>query len=156
MPVYSLNMGDALVLNALAGNSIYTGPPPVGNALQTCSAMILVNPGTGIGGMYHYPAGALTLHERGIVDAMFTAVAPTEAHLFYGNVPGIGDTGAAELVDHMLTHIGHVQRRPATSGAVAVTLAGGVVQLSTAHVAVPTVDVGPLAAGAHPFGTVWH
>ena len=131
MPSYHTAMGQALVVNNLANNIIYTGPPPRGNAIQSCSAVILVNPANDCGAMYHYPAGPLTNNARTIIDNMATDVNPTEAWLYYGNTRGIGNTGAYDLSMYLLRHASSVKNRKATSGAVSVTVLNGVTRIAT-------------------------
>lgn len=157
MPSYHIAMGQGLVLHHLIGNVIYTGPPPPGNALQSCSAVILLNPTQGRGGMYHYPAGPFSnnAHAKGIIANMAAAVTPTEAWLYYGNLPGEGNTGAYELSTHLLGIATHVSNRKATSGAVSVSLTqGGATQIATGHM-VCNVDLTNVQPGLQPYGNLY-
>lgn len=133
--MYRIYMGQALVLQDLVNNSIYTGPPPPGDALQSCSAVVMTNPGANCGGMYHYPSGAFTnnLNAQLIIANMAALVMPTEVYLYYGNAPGLGDTGAYDLSTHLLTYANHVSNRKATSGALHVQIVLGATAFNTAH-----------------------
>lgn len=157
MPSYHIAMGQALVLNNLIGNEIYTGPPPAGNALQSCSAVILVNPAVGCGAMYHYPANAFENNAlaQNIIRDLANDVNPTEAWLYYGNVPGMGDTGAYAISNFLLGIVPQVKNRKASTGAVSVTIdAAGQTQIDTQHMDC-AINLTHAQAGAKAYGHLY-
>jgi len=135
MADYHIAMGQALVLNNLNGNTIYTGPQPIGNALRSCSAIIMVNTVTGVGGLYHKPAEAsLGSQARTIIDDMNTMIQPNEIWLYYGNAVDHGSSRATDLSDlssYLLNIVPHINNRPASTGAVSVSINAGVPQINT-------------------------
>ncbi|WP_299265737.1 hypothetical protein [uncultured Psychrosphaera sp.] len=137
MPNYHIAMGQALVINDLNNNTIYTGPSLAapGNALQSCSAVIMINTTTNVAGMYHHPAASHLKNEaKQIIDIMNLDISPDQIWLYYGNVKSINySTDLVELSSYLKNFVVHLHMRPANSGAVSVSMNGGQPQINTGH-----------------------
>ncbi|MBY0375770.1 MAG: hypothetical protein K2Q23_17370, partial [Bryobacteraceae bacterium] len=75
MPHYQVFMGQGAVVN-LNQHGLYTGPPPASNALQFCTAVIFVNRGTQMAGLYHFPSGRLKRKHQDVMEEMLDDVNP--------------------------------------------------------------------------------
>jgi hypothetical protein len=85
MPTYGVVMNQGVSMAALGANALMTGYKP-GEFLYSCSAIILVNPGAGAAGLYHFPSGDIygDAGSRGVILSMKDDIAPTEAYVVFG------------------------------------------------------------------------
>lgn len=88
MPNYNVYMGQGVSVPNLTGNMLLTGAGEAEDAVQSCSAVILVNTGTWRAGLYHFPEGSINddAHSQEVLTAMALAVAPNEASIGFGVV----------------------------------------------------------------------
>src|SRR5262245_58157455 len=101
MPTYSVVMGQGVSVADLGSDALNTGWGNRGDLIQSCSAVILVNPTTGAGGLYHFPAGGLTEKDgsRAVFIQMRDRVQPTEAYIVYGAAEHFGSDVAVVPAD---------------------------------------------------------
>lgn len=139
MPHYQVFMGQGAVVN-LNQHGLYTGPPPASNALQFCTAVIFINRGTQMAGLYHFPSGRLKPKHEAVMEDMLNEVSPdiialrtggTNSSLTAAGLPGIGgDTGIQALREYLGILKVSIDDQPANSGAVAVSWGAGAAQIT--------------------------
>lgn len=107
MAIYVVIMEQGIYLPALGTHTLMTGHGEIEDALQSCSAVILVNPASGAAGLYHFPAGDITadLQAQEVLRKMHAAVESTECHVVYGV-----DIGTSR--DEMLNSGGLMSQKP--------------------------------------------
>lgn len=107
MAIYVVVMEQGISFPDLGAHTLMTGHGEMEDAIQSCSAVILVNPGTGAAGLYHFPAGNIdeNAQAQDVLRRMHAAVASTECHVVYGTTLG-GTT------DEMLNLGGLVASQP--------------------------------------------
>lgn len=164
MPNYNVYMGQGITIPDLRGNMLVTGPGDAGDAVQSCSAVILVNTGNWRAGLYHFPEGSINTddHSRGVLNAMTAAVVPTEAYIGFG-VVGLRNTdpqGANQIAQaqngeqlrsfvlRLLPMGSRLRRLPAATGTVSASTNAGRVVIGN-QAPDPLVDLKAVAAGNH-------
>lgn len=164
MPNYNVYMGQGITIPNLTANMLLTGPGEAGDAVQSCSAVILVNTANWRAGLYHFPEGSINndAHSRGALTAMAAAVVPNEAYIGFG-VVGLRNTdagGAAQeaqaqhgeqlrsFVLGLLPMACRLRRLPASTGTVTLTTNGLRAVIGNQNPG-DYVDLRQVAAGAH-------
>jgi hypothetical protein len=141
MPNYNVYMGQGITIPDLHGNMLLTGEGDPGDAVQSCSAVVLVNRKTWAAGLYHFPEGGINTdeHSQSVLRAMAAAVEPDEAYIGFGTVgirnndPDFGSRqtqlqNGDELRSFVLRLLPlgtRLSRLPARTGRITVTTTGG-------------------------------
>jgi hypothetical protein len=164
VPNYNVYMGQGITIPDLRGNILATGPGEAEDAVQSCSAVILVNTANWRAGLYHFPEGSINNdeHSRNVLTAMAAAVAPNEAYIGFG-VVGLRNTdpqGAAQtaqtqngeqlrsFVLGLLPMGSRLRRLPAATGTVTVTSNAGRAVIGN-QTPDPLTNLKTAAAGNH-------
>ncbi len=163
-------MGQGVSVANLVGNTLITGWGNPADSLQSCSAVIMANPGTGAAGLYHFPAGNIDedAGSRNVLTQMRDNVRPTEAYIAYGVVdmmdPAAGQRIAPvdpynmrlrEYVLRLLPLNSRLRRFPANRRIASVSLnIAGQIQIGDRAPANIT-DLRNRNAGAFGFGRVY-
>ena len=124
MSYYAVAMGQAIVSNNLLVDSVATGVLS-GDTIYSCSAVVMVNTYSYMGGIYHYPDGSLYGDEKfrlKIVDAMIKLISPNRSFVRWGtggneNVVQ-GSKAIDELTQYLKQRVKHCESKPASGGVV--------------------------------------
>lgn len=113
MPIYGVVMGQGITVKPLTNTiTLMTGyiEKPA-DALQSCSAVILLNHLSGAAGIYHFPAGSINndAHSRAVLRKMVKEIDPTGGHIAYG-------TAAYTAVQRQELTLHHEQLRSFVQG----------------------------------------
>lgn len=160
MAIYSVIMEQAVTVADLRNHTLMTGHGDVGDRIQSCSAVTMVNTNTWAAGLYHFPAGSINADQQSadLLRAMRHAIAPTEAYVHWGVAPlqqanmgfNIGDGPVrAHLAEceqlrafvlRLLPLESRLRRMPANTGYISVTANHGAVAFDDQDID-PTADL---------------
>lgn len=172
MTTYHVSMRQAAIIRRLDQHWVSTGAPPNKNFLQSCSAVIMAHSGTGVGGLYHYPAGQFTGNAEAleIVDAMLRKINPTHAAVVHGGTAtamkrsGLPGSFVPEEIDgdeEIFAYLekklgpGHVEHSETGTGFVAARLERKKLVVTCSTDGLPILEELALdAAGEHTYGSI--
>lgn len=140
MTAYCIVMEQAITVADLGNDTLVTGQGGSGDAVQSCSVIIMFNTVTHAAGLYHYPAGDITRRPKAqlLIKAMAKAVKPDLCCVAYGVAAGSegmdmvlgggstvrttpSDPFSTALKDHLFSLVpdcGKFKRMPANTGVV--------------------------------------
>lgn len=176
MPFYNVVMGQGISTQNLGNDILMTGNGRPDDALQSCSAVILMNPATGAAGLYHFPAGNID-SDRGsqiVLTEMRNNIQPTQAYIVYGIVnlltlmnyisgdrqpPRVpSDRYNMQLSNYIMSLLSHNSRllqRPATNGKATVRINAGHFEVGITQPDDTPIDLRNETAGDKPYGRVY-